>query len=399
MKATQVLFLLAVVIPATGCHRKEEPVPMPQADFAKISRRWNSMSQWTFHKNQQLVNIGIDNPTRYEIATITADLILMDESGNPVETKEIVCENFVDLASEYKGSLMPDTTARSIVMVPMEAPKRFDVKLKSATYFAKGDDLSDQGHLFAAVYRGDNEAVKKAVKNDPALRTGKDPATGLALIHEAAASNNLELTTFLVDGGVDYDAPNSVGVTPVLLALNGGAGDTAVYLIDKGAKLDTKKNQPTALEIAADRCPGKVIDKLVEKGQDPNHLPAKRANALQIAAGSGNEEAAIALIKNGANINYKDNAHTQPIFFAITSGNPRMVTLLIEHGAGVNEPNAKGYTPIMIAAAQSNFYVVEALLKRGASPGAPSPEGKTALDYARQNGNQEAIEALTNTKG
>lgn len=367
---------------------------MPAADFAQLYVTWRSANQWTYHKNQQIVNVGLLNPTQYEIASIDADLIITDRQGNEIDKKPLVFKKFTDNYSGFKGSMLPQSAAYGGTQVKMETPEFYRVQIKSATYFPKGDDLSDRGHLFAAVARGDNDAVEKQIEKDSGLRTAKDPETGLTLLHEAAASNNMEITTYLVDKGADYDLPAKNSWTPLFCAFNGGASEVASYLLDHGANTETKKNAVTALELASARCSGEVIEKLIAAGSNPNEQTGKRANPLESAASSGNESGAKALIAHGAAVNYQDPSHMAPIFHAVYSGQAGMVRFLIESGAQVDITNKAGYTPLMIAAGRSSADVVQLLIDKGAFVPAKGPDGKTPLEYAQESGNEDAAEVL-----
>ena len=388
-------FLLCLV----GCHRVEKPVDMPASEVGQLEVYSVTIFQARFqtaNRNQgYTLGVRFHNPTRYEVASISGDLVQRDEQGQETGRTPVVFNKFDNDTIVYKGSLMPNWTAWGQFVLKIQPPPRYSFEIKSATYYEKGDDLTDIGHRYAAIARGDNAAIEKLVKEDGAALMAKDPESQTMLIHVAAAMNDLDLTKFLLDNGADFNNRARSAGTPVLMALNSGANDTASYLIDREAKLDNTIHQPTALEIAAGTCSGEVIKKLIDKGQNPNDLPARRANPLEIAAEFGNADAAQVLIDHGAPINYSDRAHTPPLFHAIQGNNVEMAEWLIGKGANVNQVSEDTHwTPLMMAAGRSNGEMIKMLLSKGASLDARDSQGKTALDYARQAGNEDAAQAL-----
>src|SRR5689334_7359348 len=134
-------------------HPKEEPVAMPQSDLSQVVGKWP-----TYYKNRfqlanrdagQTVSVEFYNPTKFEIASISGDVIAADQAGNELSRTPFVFDSFVTNTLLYKGSLMPMSLGRATGNVKYETPARAFFEIKSATYFAKGDDLSDRNHLMA----------------------------------------------------------------------------------------------------------------------------------------------------------------------------------------------------------------------------------------------------------
>jgi ankyrin repeat protein len=391
------VFAFAVVVASilsVCCSKKERAIAMPAADFAGVHLLWQNVTQWTFHKDQQIVKVGIGNSTPYEIATINADFILLDGAGNEVSRTPFVMDKFTDNFSLYQGTMLPRSMGNSGRTLKMLAPEHYRVEFRSATYFAKGEDLSDFGHLYAAVYRGDSENVKKKIDDDKETKTAKDPVNGMMLVHVAATCDNVDVVTHLIDMGVDYDVAGKNGWTPLHCALNSGANNVALFLLNRGAKPETKRSSATSLELAVRRCSGDVVHKLIAMGADPNAQMGRRANALETAAAFGNGEAVKVLIAHGADPNHQDRGHTPPLFHAVTGNQAAVIPVLIKSGAKVDELNTNGYTALMISAGQASGDVVQALIDNGAYLHAKAPDGKTALEIAEQYNNVEAAVAL-----
>jgi len=369
---------------------------MSAADIQQLGIQGVSISQWTYHQGKQVVSASIFNFSPKEVASISADVLLLDAQNNLVGTKPVVFDSFEDPYTGYKGSLLPKRYGTCTVTVDMPPPVRYGLNLKSATYYAKGDEPSDMGHLFAMATRGDNDGLLKAIDKDPKLLMVKTPDTGLMLIHIAAASNNLALTKALIDKGVDYATPAANGSTPLFCAINSGSSDVASYLIDRGADINVKKGGMTPMEMAAMNCSGQVIEKMIQKGADPNEKKGRRANPIEMAARSGNIDAAKVLLEHGADPNFQDRWHTPALFHAVDGDQPKMIAFLADHGAMIDGVNSNGYTPLMIAAGRGFPDVVQSLLQKGANTGLTGPDGKTALQLAEEYGNTRAADVLKN---
>ena len=123
--------------------------------------------------------------------------------------------------------------------------------------------------------------------------------------------------------GADVNGRNSEDKTPLMMAVIAGDYKIAEFLVEKGARVDEKYSDSSAL---------------------------------------------IDLVSNVTN----DREYSQ------------MVELLIKAGADVNIKTEFGYTPLLIAARNGHIYITEALLKAGADVNAVSPTGKTAKQIARE---------------
>jgi ankyrin repeat protein len=88
------------------------------------------------------------------------------------------------------------------------------------------------------------------------------------------------------------------------------------------------------------------------------------------------------LLDKGANPNVQDIFGSTPLRIAARCDNPEVVELLLKRGADPNVPDIFGSTPLHIAAECDNPEVVELLLKRGADPNIPDDDGQTALHKA-----------------
>jgi hypothetical protein len=135
-----------------------------------------------------------------------------------------------------------------------------------------------------------------------------------------ATAGNVRAMKHLLDRGLDPNARDATGYTPLITAAR--AGDVA------------------------------MIRMLASRGADPNL-----------------RDAAV-------------NSWT-PLFHAIHKAQPGSTAALLDAGATPDGADSNGFTPLMMAAGYGYTDIVKILLAHGANPRLASQEGTTALDLAR----------------
>lgn len=136
----------------------------------------------------------------------------------------------------------------------------------------------------------------------------------------AASGGDLVSMKRMLDAGLDPNARDASGYTPLIAAARGG-------------------NVP-------------MVRLLISRGADPNR-------------------------SDGA-----VNAWT-PLLHAIHKAQPGSTAALLDAGANPNATDPNGTTPLMMAAGYGYADIVRILLARGANPRLASTDGITALDLAR----------------
>ena len=404
MRRLPSLACLAIALLLTGCMAKQKPVAVDSASLNKIQVGGTLIQRFVPEGGQTTVAAAIHNGTDYEIASISGILELYDNYGKLVDQRDVTMSVFVDRTTGYKGSLLPLSQADGNAKIPLDQPDKYPsykFVLKGAAYYKKVDDYSDYGHIFAAIARHDPRFLAAMVK-DASLIKAKDPTSQMTVLHEAAASNNLEVAQMVVKGGANINAVAMNGYTPLFEALAGGGSDVARFLIENGADVTGTHSQQTALQLASANCSNDIIDALLLKGADPNQGSANYPAPLIMAAAKGDIDMMKVLLKRGANINAANPNFGTVLHIAARTRNPQLVQLLVDRGADVNAVITpyRPLTPLMEAAAKGDGDTIRILLTHGAKKDAKGPNGRTALDYAEQYGNQEAIAALqmTNSK-
>lgn len=131
----------------------------------------------------------------------------------------------------------------------------------------------------------------------------------------AVIAKDTKLLETLIGIGLDVNATNEGGFSPLMFAAAYGTPDTVRYLIEQGADLNAKAY---------------IMD----------------LNALHLAA--------------------------------LRNPNPAMIDVLLDAGLSIESPVLNGYTPILLAASDTkNLEVVETLIERGADIGVYDEDGAT----------------------
>ena len=164
-------------------------------------------------------------------------------------------------------------------------------------------------------------------------------------LHAATLGNDTETIRLIVDAGVDVNAVDFAGFTPLIHAA-------------ANRNLD-------------------AIRMLLAKGADPKARSGD-GSFQKVKAGS------IAL------------GHWTALTASVAMATPELVKTLLDAGAGINVPDVRGMTPLMLAVAtdRQNIDVIRLLIARGADVNAKSLAGETALDWAVKTGQKPAIDAI-----
>ena len=158
-------------------------------------------------------------------------------------------------------------------------------------------------------------------------------------IWNGATSGNIQVVTQHLNAGVDVNAQNTDGETPLLEATYGGHKNIVELLISKGADVNMKDDLGfTPVLWAAREGHKEIVELLISKGANLNARGRIiGATTLHYAAVNGHKEIVKILIKNAADFNSKDMAGQTPLNFAIDEGMDEIAALLRKHGGKTGE--------------------------------------------------------------
>ncbi len=158
---------------------------------------------------------------------------------------------------------------------------------------------------------------------DPNLRNGKgQPALTFALFDQSLAAAKVLWEA----PGVDLNAVNNAGETPLMMAALRGEEDAAAALLARGASL--KKVGWTPLHYAATGGNAAIVRLFVAQGAAIEARSPNNSTPLMMAARYGSEEAVAALLAAGADRNAKNDLGMDAAAFAASAGRDSLATRL-----------------------------------------------------------------------
>jgi serine/threonine protein kinase/ankyrin repeat protein len=251
----------------------------------------------------------------------------------------------------------------------------------------------------------------------------------------ALTESKVEIARLLIAHGADVHARDSIGRTPLIVAIT-YCPSAIELLLASGVDINEQTRFGLPLLAAAryqwlyrewrrKRESENAVKILLEKGADPNTRDSDGRNALmvmsmerrsgfmrvpprpRIAVRSGavellrpeivysfsgaNVEVAPnnasqligeALLQASCDINAADSNGRTPLMYALRYQQPTAVRLFLEHGANVNARDKGGMTALDLAKQFANQEIIKQLQRAGALPGAPKKPGASPVKPA-----------------
>ena len=154
-------------------------------------------------------------------------------------------------------------------------------------------------------------------------------------LFDACKVGNIDEVKRLIEQGVDVNARDSNGWTPLVFAAGSGHAEIADLLIDNNADVTSQTNEGrNALMYAAAYFGHTDIARiLIDNDADIDAIDNKGLTALMLAARRGHIDTAGLLLNNGADIDTKCNDGMTALMYATDNGHTDIVDLLKESGA------------------------------------------------------------------
>lgn len=145
----------------------------------------------------------------------------------------------------------------------------------------------------------------------------------------AAEGNLLRVETFLRQG-VNAQAADERGVTPLFLAIKNGHRDVVALLLKQGAAMNSaRQDGVTPLFIAIQEGQRDVAALLLEKGADVNaQARIGGVTFLHVAAYRGDPAIVTLLLRHGADKHARMSSGERPVDLARTQGHQALIPLL-----------------------------------------------------------------------
>ena len=228
--------------------------------------------------------------------------------------------------------------------------------------------------LWQALESADLSAVKRALKNQPALDVLRDDLTPL---HYAAWKGQAAAAKALLAAGAEVDAVDPAGETALHWT---ESSELLRVLLSADADPNARDRRGcTALHHFADN--PLAVNVLVAAGADPN-AQAKIGAPLHFARRDA--KAVKALLRAGAELESKDYQGDTPLISAASRGHEVATKALLAAGANVSARNERGQSALHQAATVSSTQCIDLLLAAGADPNARDKDGNTPLHQAAE---------------
>ena len=218
-------------------------------------------------------------------------------------------------------------------------------------------------------------------------------------VHEKGKGNNsslhnnnnkdLDLIKFLIDSGVDVNAKNDVGCSPLHYE---NRVEVVELLISAGADVKAKENGGKSPLHCTNSV--EVVELLISAGADVNDKNNGGFTPLfsHTLPNSNSKKIIKLLIKKGADVNAKANdGNTLLHLLAHHSSANSLIELLIKHGADVNAKDNDGMTPLHVSALYEIFSNSRIFIDAGANLFTLDRNGKTPEERTRWRANSRKI--------
>ena len=221
--------------------------------------------------------------------------------------------------------------------------------------FIPGNAHGDAVSLFSAVHSGNIEGIILAVESGIDVNAQDD--RGATPLHIAAFRGEVEIAEYLLSEGADPTITNLDGLTALqtaeyvrhammVIVLGQARGIDSVMLPDAESTIwdAAREGNLTALEFH-------LSDDLdVNTRLDLKEDPAFGGSALHIAIMEFANEAVLYLIERGANVNLPaaNDQKGTPLHWAVKAANDDGVRMLLDAGADRMLPDANGKLPLDI---------------------------------------------------
>ncbi len=250
---------------------------------------------------------------------------------------------------------------------------------------------------------------------------------GNTALHIAIAKNaSIDQVVFLLDMGIDVNARNRNGHSPLYLAVQENRRTIGEQLLASGADVfssDSDNSSPlrlaltwgadvqdwvltsevikakdgsgnTPLHYAAEWQLNEAVWSLLEKGSDPNAQNTNGESPIFNAVKANNIEAIQLLLQNGADRNLRNYLGDTIVHYSIRWNAGEAARLAINNGFDINAQNLAGKTPLHQAARNGKIDMLTLLLQEGANIHAADTAGRTPVMDAIQAQNIQNVRVL-----
>ncbi|XP_071793630.1 fibronectin type 3 and ankyrin repeat domains 1 protein-like [Asterias amurensis] len=218
------------------------------------------------------------------------------------------------------------------------------------------------------------------------VSTTKEPLNGDHLHKAVGLTQDVDrVADILESGDVWVDVPDSLGFTPLMIAVQKGNIDIIETLMRFGADINAVNGSgKDSLMLACFAGILPVVKLLRSYGATYESKDKGGSMAMHWAVDGGNVALIQSMVADGASVNERDSGSgwTPLLRCAAMGGDPNVAKVLMNAGAEVNIKDKDGKTPLMIACLNGHVTLVQALVERGADPTVRTEFGMSAVEMA-----------------
>ena len=256
-------------------------------------------------------------------------------------------------------------------------------------------DAEGNTPLLTALIAGSADAVQSFIKADATDLTVQNKKQQTPA-HFLAAMGNIALLKSLAKKGLNWNAQDDQGRTPVELCADSGNAQCFEFLLTKlgGDPSVTNAAGESLAHIISAKGHAPLLGILKASGGNVDSEDANGCHPIQQAAASNSVPVIEALIKLMAQVNCADGKGDTPIHYAAANGAVEAVECLVNSGADINAKNKAGETALHVAVTKGDCKMINALSDKNIDVSLRDNNGNTALHLAIPLHNTEVINTL-----
>ncbi|GMF52493.1 unnamed protein product [Phytophthora fragariaefolia] len=225
-----------------------------------------------------------------------------------------------------------------------------------------------------------------------------------AVSTEELSETDSRYLTIMLHSGMDLQAVNADGLTPLHVASQMGNEQAASLLVYYGAKLDARaiRDDATPLILACRAESEGIAKLLVESNASLSACDSGGNTALHVAVFTGSEDLVMLVLRgyDHTMLSQKNNEGETPLHTAAKLGNFGIVRSLLAYGASTTDEDSQGRTPLILSILENHVECVQLLQsvdsnKTNSDKPATSPYYSSAYLNDRRQGSGTDRDALT----
>ncbi len=259
--------------------------------------------------------------------------------------------------------------------------------------------MNETEKLLEAIGIGDKTKVESIIKKGYDVQFTDE--NGNTLLHYAAMGESIEIFSLLLSYGLNINAQNNWGLTPLMVHLTSCNLDFAMVqaIIESGTDPNIKDEDGcTALHVASTYCDAFIVHLLIDNNFDINAQNNDGKTPLMVCYDEDlfHNEVASILLKFGADTEIRDNTSYTALFYAVNGCNDDFIRLLYDNGADFNAKDSEGKTAL-IHLVDQNYTIQpydDMVIRGGTNVHETCNKGWTALHYIFYHNSFYNIESL-----